>query len=274
MTGLPEDRVQLAVLVGAALVIGGLALAPHLAPESEALHLTSTYKANATMTTANCSVDTVDDHPNNRGGGCQRAADLNTSQGEWNQAAGANDDPSIRAKIWLNQSSGLLTVEGYGSGFEPGYSANVSANATINGTDVVGAATDAQFGGQFQGAYVSLIYFNPDDTICSRNVPGGYFTPDDRDSDFSSMFVGYWDVNDDGTATIDFTKTAPAGRLDPDDPTQHDGLKDYNTVSVRRMGHNTTAFAGTAIDRGANFDPAPATFNLKACGTLQDNNDV
>ena len=71
------------------------------------------------------------------------------------------------------------------------------------------------------------------------------------DNDFASMMLGFWQVNQNGTATLTVNKQATAI-----------GLNNYQTVSVREMEPPNTGCFQCILD------PAPQLNALRACGAL------
>jgi len=102
--------------------------------------------------------------------------------------------------------------------------------------------------------YISLLYKNGNTATCSRFPAGVAPTLQNipqADSDFASMFLGFWKVNADGTATLTVNKQATVL-----------GLNNYGSVSVREMQPPNMP----CYDCGN--DPAPQLNALRACGSL------
>jgi hypothetical protein len=120
--------------------------------------------------------------------------------------------------------SGVLTGSGTGTGFRPG------------------------------ATYISLLYLNGNTATCSRfpaGVPAALQNLLKADSDFGSMFLGFWTVDSNGNGTLKVDKQATVL-----------GLNNYQTASVREVQ------APNAQCYDCGNDPAPQFNALRACGTL------
>lgn len=151
-----------------------------------------------------------------------------------NGGAGPNPD-NIQASVELCEASatnslgggprlGTLVGSGTGTGFRPGVT------------------------------YISLIYLNGNTATCSRfpfGVPATLQNLPRADSDFASMFLGFWKVDANGVGTLTVAKQATLL-----------GLNNYGSISVRE-----TQLPNVACYDCGN-DPAPQFNALRACGTL------
>lgn len=109
-------------------------------------------------------------------------------------------------------------------------------------------------GFQFGKTYISLAYFNGNTHTCSRfrdGVPATLQNLPQGDSDFGSMMLGFWVVDQNGNGTLTVNKQATVT-----------GLQNYGSVSVREIQPPNTA----CYDCGN--DPAPQFNALRACGAL------
>lgn len=149
----------------------------------------------------------------------------------------------------------------------------ITATITMVDNGITLKAVGSGTGFTFGRTYVSLLYLNPTVQTCSRfpkGQPAQTVNAANADSDFNSMFVGFWEVEPDGTATLNEApgKLSPLGNPNVGGTR---GLPAYGTVSVREaaggaLAGQTNAIA-TNVSGGA--DVPPNIFALRACGVLQ-----
>lgn len=171
---------------------------------------------------------------------------------------GGNNRDFIQASMTITDNGTTVNASGFGSGFTPGR------------------------------VYVSLLYLNPNAATCGR-FPAGQqaqtLNTAAADNDFVSMFLGYWLVNLNGTASfvVQPGKPTPIGYPIPGGLTVFPpvGLAAYGTVSIReaaggilagnaqQIATNITANAAGGGDVTKGQDIPPNLFHLKACGGLR-----
>lgn len=198
-------------------------------PDTTAIATDTTSTPNTVTRTATVTAANCATSP---GGLCQQ---YNSSQ------PGGNNDPyaNINATMLFADNGTTLTGYGVGTGFLPGRS------------------------------YVSLIYLNPNTQTCSRFPAGQPATTANianADSDFVSMYLGMWSVDNNGNGSFQVFPNKPS----PLGGTSLGGFAAYGTVSVREvLGGVQDGQANAVVTNiSGGKDAPPNLFALRACGSL------